>query len=43
LTGTYAEEDKREQPELAVDPENQQRVTELAQRLIDEAPTAQRR
>jgi NAD(P)-dependent dehydrogenase (short-subunit alcohol dehydrogenase family) len=40
LTGTYAEEDKREQPELAVDPENQQRVTELAQRLIDEAPTA---
>ena len=36
-TGTYAEGDKREQPGLAVDPENQRRVTELAQRLIDEA------
>jgi NAD(P)-dependent dehydrogenase (short-subunit alcohol dehydrogenase family) len=34
--------DKREQPPLAVDPENQQRVAELAQRLIDEAPTAHR-
>ena len=40
LTGTYVEGDKRERPRLAVDPENQQRVSELAQRLIDEAPTA---
>jgi NAD(P)-dependent dehydrogenase (short-subunit alcohol dehydrogenase family) len=39
LTGTYVEGERREQPALAVDPENQQRVTELAQRLIDEAPT----
>jgi NAD(P)-dependent dehydrogenase (short-subunit alcohol dehydrogenase family) len=43
LTGTYAEGNKREHPGLAVDPENQQRVTELAQRLIDQAPTANRR
>lgn len=43
LTGTYADGDKREQPGLAVDPENQQRVTELARRLIEEAPTVHRR
>jgi NAD(P)-dependent dehydrogenase (short-subunit alcohol dehydrogenase family) len=43
LTGTYVEGDRREQPGIAVDPENQQRVTELAQRLIDEAPTGHRR
>jgi NAD(P)-dependent dehydrogenase (short-subunit alcohol dehydrogenase family) len=43
LTGTYVEGKRREQPRLAVDPENQRRVTELAQRLIDEAPTAHRR
>ena len=43
LTGTYAEGDKREHPALAVDRENQQRVTELAQQLIDQAPTARAR
>ena len=40
LTGTYLEGDKRKRPGLAVDPDNQKRVSELAQRLIDEAPTA---
>jgi NAD(P)-dependent dehydrogenase (short-subunit alcohol dehydrogenase family) len=40
LTGTYLEKRRRHQPNVATDRDNQRRVTELAQTLISQAPTA---
>jgi predicted ATPase len=43
LTRGFVERARRERPGLVVDPQNQQHVTELAQRLIDDAPATQPR
>ena len=43
LTGTYVEKAKRERPEIATDPANQQRTVELAHNLIQASDTARTR
>ena len=40
ITGTYAEKRKQQQPKVATHPDNQRRVTELANSLVSQAPTA---
>jgi NAD(P)-dependent dehydrogenase (short-subunit alcohol dehydrogenase family) len=40
LTGTYLEKRRPHQPNLAANPDNQRRVTQLAQTLVSQAPTA---
>jgi NAD(P)-dependent dehydrogenase (short-subunit alcohol dehydrogenase family) len=41
LTGTYVENQKPKRPGIATSPGNQQRVAELADALVSQAPTAQ--
>jgi len=40
ITGTYVEKRKQQQPKVATHPDNQRRVTELANSLVSQAPTA---
>jgi NAD(P)-dependent dehydrogenase (short-subunit alcohol dehydrogenase family) len=40
LTGTYLEKRTQQRPKAAADPDNQRRVVELAQALVNQAPTA---
>jgi NAD(P)-dependent dehydrogenase (short-subunit alcohol dehydrogenase family) len=40
ITGTYVEKRKQQRPDVATDPDNQRRVTDLANSLVSQAPTA---
>lgn len=40
ITGTYVEKRKQQRPDVATHPDNQRRVTELAESLVTQAPTA---
>ena len=40
ITGTYVEKGRQHRPDLATSPDNQRRITELAEALVSQAPTA---
>ena len=40
ITGTYAEKRRRQRPDVATNPDNQRRITELAEAIVSQATTA---